>query len=265
MKKMYIGLFVLLAKIGPKFLAIFTKLLKSVKVTKVGLAGASAATYAHLFTWEFALLIMVMLFVHESGHVWAMKRCGVKTKGFYFIPFFGGAAVAESAFPSRAAEVHIAIMGPIFGLAFSALIGVLYYFTGNPIFAAGASWGALINLFNLLPINPLDGGRIWKSVAFSVHSGLGLAFLLFGMLLGALGSVFLGLSLLAFMAIIGGFELLTEWHGYKRNGLRIPIMGPAGLLSSMVLYIGVGLALWGVMWTMQAQPGCDLAMQMLQG
>lgn len=85
-----------LSKIGGKLLPLVAKLAKGAKITKIVLVGASFTSYAYMFTWKFALMIIVMLFVHESGHIWAMKRYGVKTKGIYLIPFVGGAAVAES-------------------------------------------------------------------------------------------------------------------------------------------------------------------------
>ena len=115
MKKFRAGLFTLAGKLGAKVVQVLAKLVKGLKVGKVGLAGASLASYAYMFTWEFAAMIIFMLFVHESGHIWAMKRCGVKTKGIYFLPFVGGVAVADEEFPSRGAEVFIAIMGPIWG------------------------------------------------------------------------------------------------------------------------------------------------------
>lgn len=89
------GLVALVIKVGPKMVGVLAKLAKGLKVGKVGLVGISLASYAYMFTWEFAAMIMLMLFVHESGHIWAMKRCGIKTKGIYFLPFVGGVAVGR--------------------------------------------------------------------------------------------------------------------------------------------------------------------------
>ena len=103
------------AKMGPSILSLLGKLLKLSKLVKVGLAAASFATYAYMFSWKFALILMAMIGFHECGHVWAMKRQGIKTKGFYFIPFFGGAAIADETFGTRWKEFVIAIMGPAWG------------------------------------------------------------------------------------------------------------------------------------------------------
>jgi Zn-dependent protease len=157
---------IVVAKLVPKFL-------KLAGVAKVGLAAASFGVYATVFNWQFAIFIVSMLFIHESGHVWAMKRHGMKTKGFYFVPFFGAVAVADDKFPSRKAEAYIALMGPIWGLVYSVVIFGIFGLTQAPICAAAASWMAFITLFNLLPINPLDGGRVMKSIVYSISSRVG--------------------------------------------------------------------------------------------
>lgn len=216
MRKLGAGLIVLLLKAGPKVASVLIKLLaplKSVGAVKVGLAGASVAAYSYIFTWQFALIICFMLFVHESGHVWAMKRCGIKTRGFYFIPFLGGAAVADSVFPTRQSEVFVAIMGPVWGLALSAFTALAYWQSGEPLFAAAASWMAMLNLFNLLPINPLDGGRIFKSIALSIHSSLGFVFMGAGLVVAAVAFLKLNLGLFLFLLPVGVLEMVFE---YKR-------------------------------------------------
>ena len=216
MKKVSAGIIALCIKAGPKIFSVFAKMLKGVKVGKVGLAGASTATYAYMFTWEFALMIMLLLFVHESGHIWAMKRCGMKTKGIYFIPFIGAAAVTDGEFPSRRATVFIALMGPLWGFALSGIAALVYFATENPLFAAAASWMALINLFNLLPISPLDGGRVLSAIAFSVHSWLGFIFLSIGIIASAVIAIYLGLSLFWVLLIIGVLELIFEYRKYRK-------------------------------------------------
>jgi Zn-dependent protease len=169
------------------------KLLKTAKIIKVGLAAASVGAYAAVFNWQFAIVIVSMLFVHESGHVWAMKRCGMRTKGIYFIPFFGGAAVSQDQFPSRKAEVFVALMGPIWGLGYAVVALGLFQLFQAPMFAAIASWTALITLINLLPINPLDGGRVTKSIAYSIGSRVGFV--------AMIGSMVLAIVILAVLHI----------------------------------------------------------------
>jgi Zn-dependent protease len=179
-RRITVGLVALAFKFGPKIGSALFSIFKGLKVGKVGLAAASMTAYSCLLTWQFALLIMFALFVHESGHIWAMKRSGLKTKGIYFIPLLGAAAVSDGEFPSRRSEAFIALMGPIWGLAFAAETGGLYFVVKEPILAAATGWMAAVNLFNLLPVNPLDGGRVFKSIAYSTSSWLGLGFLILG-------------------------------------------------------------------------------------
>jgi len=258
-RKIGAGFIALLFKIGTKFLSALPGLVKGAKVGKVGLAATSVAAYSYLFTWQFAVLILVSIFVHESGHVWAMKRCGIKTKGIYFIPFLGAAAVADEAFPSRSSETYIAIMGPIWGLALAVLTGLVYLVTGYPFFAAAASWMALINLFNLLPVNPLDGGRIFKSISFSIHSYFGLAFLVVGLLAAIFITFKLGIVIFAILFLVGAIDFLAEY----RSRLNIPNMGSGQVVLSFFSYVIVVGCLWGLMYYMSHVPDAELAMKML--
>ncbi|WP_404341498.1 site-2 protease family protein [Pseudoalteromonas mariniglutinosa] len=189
------------------------KLFKSAKVVKVALAGASVAGYAWLFTFEFALMLIACLVIHEYGHVRAMQYFGIKTKGFYLIPFVGGLAVSDDKITTRWQDVVISLMGPAFGLITSVLGVVLYYATEMEIFAGVAVLSALLNLFNLLPILPLDGGHVLKSISFSMRSWLGLSVCLLGVLFGLWLSYTFGLMLLVFFLFIGALEIVFEWRG----------------------------------------------------
>jgi Zn-dependent protease len=216
-KKQKFSLWALFAKIGGKIAPVLLKSAKAFKFLKFGLAIASFAGYAYLFTWKFALLIMVALAWHESGHVWAMKRMGIKTKGFYFIPFIGGAAVATENFKTYGQNSYIAIMGPIWGLVLAAASFVAYLITGYPMLAAAASWMAMINLFNLLPIMPLDGGQLMRGIAFSIGRKLGIAFLIVSWLLCIFLTIKFKLGLLAFFVFLGAFDIVYELLRRRRE------------------------------------------------
>lgn len=228
------GLIVLLVKLASKFFAkawpIVGKIFAKAGGTKAALAAASMAAYSVVFTWKFALLILIAIGIHESGHVWAMRKLGIKTKGFYFLPFVGGAAIAEEEFPSREAEVFVALMGPIWGLGTALVPLVLYAFTSDPLWAAAAGWIAMINVFNLLPINPLDGGRVVKSISFSFGERAGVYTAIAGIGLGVVVAFGLEIVLVGMMCVIGALELLGEryrmrkfernWADYQR-GLKL--------------------------------------------
>lgn len=212
MKKLGAGIIALLLKIGPKIMSVGTKLLKSAKVVKGTLFVGSFVGYSYLFTWQFALIILVSTFIHEYGHIFAMKRCGLKTKGIYFIPFVGAAAVSDGIFTERKDECYIAIMGPIFGLVMVLIMLGIYYITKNEFIGASAGWIAFVNLFNLLPITPLDGGRIFKSAVISTNKSLGLIIMLSTVILCMIICISVGLFLFGFLALVGLLEFLYERH-----------------------------------------------------
>lgn len=249
------GIVAFIAKVGSKLLSIGVKLAKVLKIGKFGLAIGSMVAYAYLFTWQFSVLLMVSLFFHESGHIWAMKRCGLKTKGIYFIPFLGAAAVSEDMFKTRRDEVYIAIMGPIWGFSLAAGTALVYVFTGNALFATAAGWMAMVNLFNLLPINPLDGGRIMKSIAFSLNSKMGLIFLVFGVLASIVLIVWAKLILFLILLLIGSMELFFEYREYEVR----PSMTHKGVAISAIIYMAVIAVLWALMTYTSSIPEVDIA------
>lgn len=211
------------------------KLLKSAKMIKVVLAGASLAAYSWLFSFQFAVALIACLVVHEYGHVRAMQYFGMKTKGFYLIPFLGGMALTDEKINTRWQDVVISIMGPVFGLGMSLLCLLAWWLTDNPIFAGLAGFNALLNLFNLLPIVPLDGGHVIKSISFSMNSHTGLAMCVGGIGLGVVISYSFGLTLLALFLLIGSVEIFAEWRGRHQSHL-LPL-NRYGQIFSAVWYL----------------------------
>ena len=189
-----------------------------VKAAKLLLALASFAAYALLFTWQFAVIIIGMLVIHECGHLRCMKHYGMKTRGIYLIPLLGAAAVAEDSFPSRRAEATIALAGPLTGAVLAAGTGLLYFATRNGAFAAAAAWMALVNLFNLLPVVPLDGGRVVKSITLSIGSRTGLAAVIAGMLLGAVLAFTADLWIFVIVIPLGLLDYLVDRHQTGQAG-----------------------------------------------
>lgn len=202
--------------------SLILKLFKSAKALKILLATGSLAAYSWLFSLEFALGLIFCLVVHEYGHVKAMQYFGMKTKGIYLIPFVGGLALAENKINTRWQDVVIAIMGPFFGLLLSIISLLLYWITDMELFAGLAVYNALLNLFNLLPVLPLDGGHILKSIAFSMHTIVGLIICLLGAAAGVLISYYFGLALFGFLLIMGSLEIVFEWKNRHHN-LLLPL------------------------------------------
>ncbi len=140
---------------------------------KFGLASISAlvsvAVYAHLFGWSFAVGLVVLLFIHEMGHAVIMKLKGIPVGGMVFIPLLG-AAVFMRRMPGHARdEAEVGIAGPMAGaLAALACLLIAHQMvetSGLPgIWGPLAYFGCFLNLFNLIPIMPFDGGRVLAAV-----------------------------------------------------------------------------------------------------
>nr|WP_187148519.1 site-2 protease family protein [Shewanella piezotolerans] len=222
------------------------KLLKSAKVIKVVLAGASVAAYSWLFSFQFALALIACLVFHEYGHIRAMKHFGMKTKGIYLIPFMGGLALSDEKINTRWQDVVISIMGPTFGLFMSIAALIAYWVTGNIFFAGLAAFNALLNLFNLLPILPLDGGHILKSISFSMNSVMGLVACIAGAAVGVYISYSLGLALLGFLLLIGSAEIVFEWKTRHQSHL-LPLDRYGQIFSAVWYFLTVG-CLIGIIW-----------------
>lgn len=252
---------VLAAAFGPKLIAVGSKLVKSVKMVKAGLAGASVVAYTWLFSWEFAAILLFSLVVHEYGHVWAMRAVGIPTKGFYLIPFVGGAAVPERAFASRLEEHFVAIAGPVFGLAQAVLLYGLFLYSDYPLLGAVAAWVAVLNLFNMIPITPLDGGRIVKSATMSVGSGLGMTVLMSGIFAATVLMFWLKSWTLALVVLFSLFEFAMErrTHRYTPDPY-LKRMRPGQTAWCLASYLFVVAALSLVAWGCLSIPEARLAM-----
>lgn len=222
------------------------KLFKSAKVIKGVFAAGSLAAYSWLFSIEFAIALIFCLVFHEYGHIKAMKYFGLKTKGIYLIPFVGGLALSDDKINTRWKDIVISIMGPFFGLILSIVCLVGYWLTDIELLAGLAVFNALLNLFNMLPVLPLDGGHVLKSIAFSINSRVGIVACALGAMLGVYVSYFFGLALLGFLLAIGSVEIFIE---YKRRHLSalLPLNLYAQVIS-MLWYVITLAGLSAIIW-----------------
>ena len=181
---------------------------------KIGWAIAAFGLHSWLISWKFAVFVMITIGWHESGHVWAMRRVGVGSKGFFWIPFVGGVSLISGECTSLYEKVIIGIMGPIWGLLLAAATMVVYLITGNPYVGVAAFWGAGVNLFNLIPANPLDGGQIARACFSSIDRRLANAFAFCSIL--AFGCLWWMLKSPIFI-LLGYYSIRDFWLHYKVN------------------------------------------------
>ena len=157
-----------------KFKAVLAFLLTKGKLLLAGLTKSgtivsmflSLGVYWVAFGWYFALGLIVLLYVHETGHIAALRHYGISASAPMFIPGVG-AFIRLKQYPASPREdARVGLAGPLWGLAAAATAYAIYLASGRqPVWAAIAKLGAWINLFNLLPAWQLDGGRGFRALS----------------------------------------------------------------------------------------------------
>ena len=155
------GLVALIAK----FKAILLLLPKIKVLATAGSALVSVAAYSLLWGWQFAVGFVVLIFIHEMGHVVALRRHGIKASAPMFVPFMGAVIWARSLGDDALTEARVGLAGPYFGAAAAAVVAIVGLATHSGLLEALGYIGFLLNLFNLLPVVPLDGGRAMAAMA----------------------------------------------------------------------------------------------------
>jgi Zn-dependent protease len=219
-----------------KFKFVLAAVFKLKLFTVAGSMIVSVAAYALLWGWQFAVGFVVLLFVHELGHVLEAKRQGLPVSAPLFIPFLGAMILLKENPQDAWREAKMAIAGPILGSVGAAVTWGLGEALDSDLLIALAFTGFFLNLFNLLPIVPLDGGRIVAAV-HPVLWGLGL--------LGLLGLAFVAPNpILIVILVIGGLELWRRWKEWRdpvaRSYYRIT---PGQRLAAGLGYIGLAALL----------------------
>jgi Zn-dependent protease len=208
-----------LAPIGAALVALLAKLkailLLLPKLKLLASAGTmlvSIAAYSFVFGWPFAVGFVALLLVHELGHVIQLRREGLKASLPMFIPFMGAVISARSLGENALAEARVGLAGPILGSVGSAACILIWHLTGNDIWRALAFTGFFLNLFNLLPVVPLDGGRAMAAMAPWMWF-VGFAALI------PLAIIFPN-PIMLLIVLIGGYETYKRWKLRRSGDLR---------------------------------------------
>jgi hypothetical protein len=163
-----------------------------------------------LFPWTFALGFVVLLFIHEMGHVWVAKRKGLSVSAPIFIPFLGAMILLKRQPKDAVTEAAVALGGPALGSVAALLCLGIGFWTGSEVWYALAYVGAFVNLLNLLPLHPLDGGRI----AVAVSRWLWVV----GVVAVPLAIWYTGSFLFAILWIWFLWEMFRRFFGDRRTG-----------------------------------------------
>jgi Zn-dependent protease len=193
----------------------------------------SIGAYAIEWGWPFALGFVLLIFVHEMGHAVEMRREGIPAGAPVFIPFVGAFVAMHGQPRDAGVEARVALAGPIVGsIAAWAVLGAGLAW-GWPLLTALGHTGVLLNLFNLVPVPPLDGGRI--AGAFTrVYWVVGYA-------IGGVALLLTRSPILFLVMLVGLFTLWRRWRdplpGYdalpqaQRAAIALAYAGLVGALA----------------------------------
>ncbi len=135
----------------------------------------SLGVYWAVFGWPFAVGLILSLYVHEMGHVAALRRLGIPASLPMFLPGIGAVVRLQQRPASPSEDARIGLAGPLWGMGAAIAAWLAWLAGGWPLLAAIARWGAWVNLFNLLPFWQLDGGRAFHALSRPQRIGAALA------------------------------------------------------------------------------------------
>jgi tetratricopeptide (TPR) repeat protein len=140
--------------------------LKKIAILIVSL-GIFAATGLFQLTLRDLVIVIVVLFIHEAGHLITMKLFKYSDVKMFFLPLIGAAVAGREQTPYSSRKGLVSIAGPLPGLFIGLFFAVLYSGMREKIYYDIAWMFIFINAFNLLPLYPLDGGRFFDLILFS--------------------------------------------------------------------------------------------------
>jgi Zn-dependent protease len=197
----------LLVKYG-KFALLFVG--KAKILTTAGSMLVSIGAYTLIWGWRFAVGFVLLLLVHELGHVIQLRREGIPATAPLFIPFLGAVVGAKSLGDDAAAEARVGLAGPVLGtLGTIAVFGAAEALDSD-LLRALAFTGFFLNLFNLVPLTPLDGGRAMAAMS---------PWMWFVGLFIAVGLVFLYPNpIIILIVLVGIWDTWRRWKALKQGG-----------------------------------------------
>jgi Zn-dependent protease len=237
--KRLLGPLAVLAALAIKFGKVAFVAIKGAKFLTTSLSMlVSIAAYTFIFGLPFAVGFVALLFVHEMGHYIQLRREGVKPGRMIFVPLLGAVVTARSFGGSALAEARVGLAGPILGSLGALAVALWGLAADSDMLKALAFTGFFLNLFNLLPVVPLDGGRAMAAMApWMWFLGLG----------AVITMVFVWPNpILILIAIFGAMEVYRRWNARKRGedgNAAYYRVRPAHRLVVGLVYVGLIVAL----------------------
>src|SRR2546430_9204767 len=237
-----VALGALVANFAAKFKLLLLALPKLKLLTTSGSMLVSIAAYSLFFGWTFAVGFVVLLLVHEMGHVIQLRREGIEASAPMFIPFLGAVVAAKSLGENATAEARVGLAGPVLGSLGAAALIPVYLATGDELFRALAFVGFFLNLFNLLPVVPLDRGRAMAAMAPWMW------FVGFAALVAV--TIAFPNPILLIVLLFGGMETWRRWRLRRAGGQEQEAyysVTPRARAAVAAVYVGLTVVLAGGM------------------
>jgi len=187
--------------------------------------------YAMMWGVWFAVGFVLLIFVHECGHLLVARRLGLKVGAPVFIPFMGAIIALKEAPRNAWIEALVGIGGPMLGTVGAGVCEMVFLATGDPMFRALAYTGFFLNLFNLAPIGFLDGGRIVTALSPWLW--------LVGLLIVGAMTIFHPNFLLILILIISAPRIFFLFRRKTEEELRYYEVTPAQRWTMAAMYFGL--------------------------
>jgi Zn-dependent protease len=224
------------AKFAAKFKLLLVLLPKIKLLSTSATMLVSVAAYALIWGWQFAAGFVLLLFVHEMGHVIQLRREGVPASAPLFIPFLGAFVGMKKMPEDAAAEARVGLAGPVLGSLACLVPLAIYGAGGSDMFRALAFTGFFLNLFNLLPVLPLDGGRAMAALSPWMW--------LVGFALLVAAAIAFPNPIMLLILVLGGVETWRRWRARNTpEARRYHRVSPRTRLAVGAVYIGLAVAL----------------------
>jgi Zn-dependent protease len=230
------GALAAIAVVLAKFKGVLLLLPKLKILSTSGTMLVSVAAYALIWGWTFAAGFVALLFIHEMGHVIQLRREGIKASAPLFIPFMGAFVGMKQLPDNAAAEARVGLAGPVLGAIGCLIPLAVFEATGDDFWKALAFTGFFLNLFNLLPVLPLDGGRAMAALSpWMWFAG-------FGLLIAA--ALFFPSPIMILILLLGGMETLRRWRARKSPQSEAYHRVPRNhRIAVALVYVGLAIAL----------------------
>ncbi len=228
------ALIALIAKFWAVVKGVVLFLPKAKLLTTAVTALVSVALYSFFFGWWFAAGFVLLIFVHEMGHVIQLRREGVKASAPMFIPLFGAVVMMKSMPDDALAEARVGLAGPILGTLGAGVCLAIAEAANSDLLRALAYVAFLLNLINLVPMTPFDGGRAMAAMAPAMWF-VGLGAVVFLLLLT-------GNPFLLIFAVLGGMDTWHRWKARKNGSIEQAAyyrVSPRNRLLVGAVYVGL--------------------------